>query len=69
MKTYTDIQLAYLAGIIDGEGSIYIGNFSCNPKTGTPYYQTNMEVTNTDAGLIDWLMGNIGGRRSLYTEK
>ena len=69
MKKYTDIQLAYLAGIVDGEGSIYIGNFSCNPKNGTPYYQTNMEVTNTDGGLIDWLMENIGGRRTLYTAK
>ena len=69
MKEYTLTQIAYLAGIIDGEGSIYIGNFSCNPKTGSPYYQTNMEVTNTDKALIDWLLENIGGRFNHYTEK
>ena len=68
-KEYTIAQVAYLAGIIDGEGSIYIGNFSSNPKTGTLHYQTNMEVTNTDKGLIDWLMSNFGGRMNLYTPK
>jgi hypothetical protein len=67
MKQYTIAQISYLAGIIDGEGSIYIGNFSHNPKTGMPYYQTNMEVTNTDEGLIIWLMESIGGRRTTYT--
>ena len=69
MKNYTIAQLSYLAGIIDGEGSIYIGNFSSNKKTGAKYYQTNMEVTNTAESLIDWLMDNIGGRRGEYTPK
>jgi hypothetical protein len=69
MKEYTIAQIAYLAGIIDGEGSIYIGNFSCNKKTGSLYYQTNMEVTNTDEDLIKWLLLNIGGRSNKYTQK
>lgn len=69
LKEYSPIQLAYLAGIIDGEGSIYIGNFSSNPKTGTLHYQTNMEVTNTDEELILWLLKNIGGRSNKYTFK
>lgn len=68
-RSYKEIELAYMAGIIDGEGSIYIGNFSCNPKTGTPYYQTNIEITNTDIGLIDWISEVFGGRRTLYTAK
>jgi hypothetical protein len=55
-KEYTVAEIAYLAGIIDGEGCIYIGNFSCNKKTGVPYYQTNIQVTNTDKKLIDWLL-------------
>jgi hypothetical protein len=67
IKEYTIAQIAYFAGIVDGEGSIYIGNFSSNKKTGTPYYQTNMEVTNTDENLINWLMENIGGRKNTYT--
>lgn len=68
MKNYTIAQLAYLAGIIDGEGSIYIGNFSANKKTGAKYYQTNIEVTNTDENLIDWLVTHIGGRKYTYSK-
>ena len=69
MKVYTVVQLAYLAGIIDGEGSIYIGNFSCSKKTGAKYYQTAIEVTNTEKLLIDWLLENFGGRSYAYTKK
>src|SRR5574338_180211 len=68
-KEYTTVQLAYLAGIIDGEGSIYIGNFSSNPKTGAKYYQTNMEVTNSEKPLLDWLQNTFGGIVNEYTEK
>lgn len=68
-KEYTIAQLAYMAGIIDGEGSIYIGNFSSNPKTGSKYYQTNMEVTNTDENLINWINDVFGGRIYKYTAK
>lgn len=69
LKDYSVSQIAYLAGIIDGEGSIYIGNFSKNPKTGTLHYQTNMEVTNTDENLIKWLIYTFGGRFNRYTFK
>nr|CAB4126350.1 Homing endonuclease, LAGLIDADG [uncultured Caudovirales phage] len=68
-REYTEATLAYLAGIIDGEGSIYIGNFSSNPKTGAKYYQTNMEITNTSKPLMDWLMNTFGGLLNKYTEK
>jgi len=68
-KEYSIEEIAYLAGIVDGEGSIYIGAFSSNPKTGAPHYQTNIEVTNTDIGLIDWLVNVFGGRRASYTAK
>lgn len=68
-KEYTIAEIAYLAGIIDGEGSIYIGNFSCNPKTGAKYYQTNIEVTNGSKELIDFLIKVFGGLVNQYTEK
>ena len=68
-KEYTVSQIAYLSGIIDGEGSIYIGNFSCNKKTKVPYYQTNIQVTNTDKPLIDWLIQTFGGLTSKRTAK
>lgn len=66
-KKYNDVTSAYLAGIIDGEGSIYIGAYSRNKTTGVPHYQTNIEVTNTSEALIDWLVENIGGRKFSYT--
>ena len=68
-REYSIAEIAYLAGIIDGEGSIYIGNFSSNPKTGNKYYQTNMEVTNTEKSLIDWLHSTFGGHINAYTAK
>lgn len=68
-KDYEPTQLAYLAGIIDGEGSIYIGNYSFSKKTGDPLYQTNLEVSNTDECLIDWIVYNFGGKKYEYTPK
>lgn len=68
-KEYSIAQIAYLAGIIDGEGSIYIGNFSSNPKTGAPYFQTNIQVTNTEKRLIDWLFASFGGLISKRTPR
>ena len=68
-KEYLSTDIAYLAGIIDGEGCIYIGNFSNNPKTGEPYHQTNMQVTSTDQPLIDWLVVTFGGLFSKRTAK
>lgn len=60
-------KLAYLAGIIDGEGSIYIGCYSSNKKTGMPHYQTVINICNTEESLIDWLVLNFGGSRRSYT--
>lgn len=68
-KEYSIAECSYLAGIVDGEGSIYIGAFSSNPKTGTPHYQTNIEVNNTDKNLIDWLVMVFGGKSITYTPK
>ena len=68
-KNYDPTVISYLAGIIDGEGSLYIGNFSSNIKTGKPYYQTCMQVTNTDEPLIDWLINQFGGLKSTRTPR
>lgn len=68
-KEYNACDIAYFAGIIDGEGSLFIGNFSKNPKTNKPYFQTVMQVTNTDEKLIDWLEKTFGGLKSKRTAK
>lgn len=52
------IDLAYLAGIIDGEGSI---NISCNPKHGRNYYSLKLDITNTSDALMQWLEDKFRG--------
>lgn len=61
-KTYKDTDLAYLAGIIDGEGSITIGSYA-KTSAGNPAYNNSIVVTNTDEVLIDWLCDVFGSRK------
>lgn len=68
-KEYSISQLAYLAGIIDGEGSFFIGCYAFNKTTGTPHFHTSIQVTSTDKVLIEWLVDNFGGKCYGYTEK
>ena len=61
MRTMTPTECAYVAGIIDGEGSI---EFKRRPRirrdrTGAPIYNTlivRMEVPQVDGRLIDYLI-------------
>jgi hypothetical protein len=67
---YESTKLAYLAGIIDGEGTLFIGNYGTKDKIrGTGFFQTIMAVTTTDVVLINWLYENFGGWKSEYTPK
>lgn len=68
-KDYTVDQLAYLAGILDGEGCFVIGCYAFSKKTGVPHFHTTIQVTSTDKILIEWLVNNFGGKLSSYTEK
>lgn len=69
IKEYSIAEIAYFAGLIDGEGSIYIGNFSNNKITGAKYFQTNMQITNTCEKMIDWLIDVFGGLKSKRTPR
>jgi hypothetical protein len=57
----TKTELAYLAGIVDGEGCFTI---EINPPTtyrkGT-LYTCRLTITNTDKRLLDWLLDKVGG--------
>lgn len=68
-RTYKDTEIAYLAGIIDGEGSLTIGNYSANKKTGVLHYQTILSITNSDMNLINWLRSVFGGNSWKYSAK
>ena len=58
MHTWTDAQLAYLAGIFDGEGSVYIWT---RRNRGYRDYGIRLYVVNTNRTLIDWLQATFGG--------
>lgn len=65
-KSYKDTDLAYFAGIVDGEGCLTIGTYA-NTKKGTPIWNTYLQVSNTDEALIDWIVAVFGCNKVLYT--
>ena len=56
--TWTEPQLAYLAGIVDGEGCVNIYRGGKRPRMD---YAGRIYVVSTDRCLIDWLQGLFGG--------
>lgn len=57
---------AYLAGIIDGEGSIVVSK-STGKNGRNTCYQPFISVSNTEKSLIDWLYSTFGGTVTKYT--
>ena len=57
--SYKETDLAYAAGIIDGEGNI--GIYANTSMAGYPRYRLRVRVTNSDEWLIHWLKNNFGG--------
>lgn len=68
-KEYTVAEAAYMAGIMDGEGTFYIGNYSGNRKNGDKHFQTLIAVATTDKSLMEWLFNTFGGGFREYTPK
>ena len=55
-------DLAYLAGIIDGEGSVFIERgLKLRPQQKSPSYVPRISIANTDIRLMDWLKESFGG--------
>jgi hypothetical protein len=55
---WSDTELAYLAGIIDGEGSIYIQS---RQRSDAIDYFPRFQIVNTDKKLMDWIHITFGG--------
>ncbi|MFZ5852303.1 MAG: hypothetical protein ACOYY2_13045 [Actinomycetota bacterium] len=52
----SETEIAYLAGILDGEGCItLVRNQGPAGYEDRTYYRLVVNVTNTDAGLLDWI--------------
>lgn len=56
-------KLSYLAGIIDGEGSISIEiqSKSIRHNRKCDYYSLRLMVVNTHLPLLEWIQNNFGG--------
>lgn len=55
-------DLAYFAGIVDGEGSLSIVKSTLHQSGRiTSYYVTRMSVSNTNMALIKWITKRFGG--------
>lgn len=65
-KSYKPTVLAYLAGIVDGEGSLSIGSYS-KSSIGTDQFTTYLCICNTNKDMIDWLVDNFGTKCIPYT--
>jgi hypothetical protein len=52
----------YLAGIIDGEGTISINRQNARHDSGIPSTRLDITIVNTDERLMVWLIKNVGGR-------
>jgi hypothetical protein len=66
--TWTKVELAYLAGIIDGEGTIQIEIY-CNrrDRPNAHCFTSRLSVINTNVDIIKWIKDKFGG--STYMRK
>jgi hypothetical protein len=59
---WSETQIAYLAGIIDGEGTMYIQRrMDKRSSIVTWSYWTRLQVCNTNPKLIEWIHQTFGG--------
>jgi len=59
----TKEQIAYLAGIIDGEGCFYFGRVKQGKYGNGWQWHSNIQVSNCDEALIIWLEDIFGGKK------
>lgn len=60
---HTIAQIAYLAGIIDGEGCLYIGRVKQGKYGSGWQWHVLLKVTSCDEALILWLEQTFGGSK------
>jgi hypothetical protein len=53
---WTETELAYLAGIIDGEGC-----FTLHREKNSHRFASQLQIGNTDLRLLEWVKTRFGG--------
>lgn len=61
----TEAQLGYIAGILDGEGSISISRSKCNTKNKL-YHCPQVRIFNTDKRILEAVQKVIGGNIPIH---
>jgi len=72
LSKVTPIDLAYLAGFVDGEGCFFIGKFNTVSKpTGNVYknYHCILKISNNCQSVLQWINDTFGGRTTLHNKK
>lgn len=64
--SWSEAELAYLAGIIDGEGTVSIG-LRTNQQ-GNRYHTFILQVSSVDRPLTDWLCSTFGGSVGIHRQ-
>ena len=67
IEKMTNEQLAYFAGLLDGEGCIRIGQYK--NVIGVKSYRGFIQIAMTNKNAIDWLKENIGGGKYIDYKK
>lgn len=61
MYNLSQLEIAYLAGIMDGEGCVSIMKSKPLSNTSSPSHILRITIANTNKDLIDWLGVKMGG--------
>lgn len=71
IREISETERSYLAGIIDGEGSIMVIHHNSNKEFGHKweYWVLRVLIANTDKRLLDWLLERFGGGYSIGISK
>lgn len=64
---WSSTTLAYMAGILDGEGTISVRRHA--NSRGVVAIETVASVSNTDERMIVWLHNHFGGRRDFREQR
>lgn len=71
LSKVTKLELAYLAGFVDGEGCFYIGHhINVSKTTGNRYpnYHTALKISNNYKSVLEWIVSTFGGRITIFNK-
>lgn len=61
MMIPTETEIAYVAGLFDGEGCVSI-YYTTEPRNGKSYHNMHVRIANTDLAVLEWVQERFGGK-------